>query len=221
MSEADAPIERRIRVLIVDDHELFRHGMGQLLAEQGFEIVGEASSGEAAVALATRYEPDVVVMDLSMPGIGGIEATRRITERAPRSRVLVLTIASDEETVNEAIVAGAAGYLLKDATPDEIAAGVRAAAIGEASVSPSVAAGLLERVRSGALRHEGRLVDRLTERQLQVLRLLGRGMSNDDIAGELHITRATVKNHVASILQKLELDNRTEAAVYAARSGLV
>src|SRR5919201_498574 len=189
MSEADAPIGRRIRVLIVDDHELFRHGMGQLLAEQGFEIVGEASSGEAAVALATRYEPDVVVMDLSMPGIGGIEATRRITERAPRSRVLVLTIASDEENVNEAILAGAAGYLLKDATPDEIAAGVRAAAIGEAPVSPRVAAGLLERIRSGApARHEGQLVDRLTERELEVLRLLGRGMSNDDIAGELHIT---------------------------------
>jgi DNA-binding NarL/FixJ family response regulator len=212
----------RIRVLLVDDHDLFRHGMRELLAGQGFEIVAEASSGEAAVALAARYEPDVVVMDLSMPGIGGIEATRRISERVPRSRVLVLTIASGEEKVNDAILAGAAGYLLKDATPDEIATGVRSAAAGEASVSPRVAAALLDQIRTGALeRPEGERLERLTERELEVVRLLGRGMSNAHIARELHITPATAKNHVASILEKLELDNRTEAAVYAARSGLV
>jgi DNA-binding NarL/FixJ family response regulator len=220
--KAGVVLNHPTRVLVVDDHDLFRHGLRELLQEQGFEIVGEASSGEAAVALAMRYEPDVVVMDLNMPGIGGVEATRQITERALSSRVLVLTIASGEDEVNDAIMAGAAGYLLKDAAPEEIATGVRAAAVGEASVSPRVAAGLLDRIRSGIQqRPAGQAFDRLTERELEVLRLLGSGMSNSDIAAELHITASTVKNHVASILEKLGLENRTEAAVYAARSGLI
>jgi DNA-binding NarL/FixJ family response regulator len=211
-----------IRVLLVDDHDLFRRGLRELLAEQGFDIVGEASSGEVAITLAARYEPDVVVMDLRMPGIGGVEATRQIRERVLSSRILVLTIASGEAEVNDAIVAGASGYLLKDAAPEEIAAGVRAAAAGEASVSPSVAAGLLDRIRHGSHgRPAGEALPALTERELEVLRLLGRGMSNADIAAELQITVATVKNHVASILAKLALDNRTEAAVYAARRGLI
>jgi two-component system, NarL family, response regulator LiaR len=211
----------RLRVLVADDHDLFRHGLRELLVEQGFDVVGEASSGEAALALAFRHTPDVVVMDLNMPGIGGVEATRQIAQRLPSTRVLVLTIASGEEDVNDAIVAGAAGYLVKDAGPDEIAAGVRAAAAGEALVSPRVAAQLLQRLRSGAAqRPPADAFERLSDRELEVLRLMCRGRSNNEIAAELHIASATVKNHVASILGKLGLENRTEAAVYAARAGL-
>jgi DNA-binding NarL/FixJ family response regulator len=209
------------RVLLVDDHALFRRGLRELLIEQGFEIVGEASNGEAGLALAARSRPDVVVMDLSMPGIGGVEATRLMMEQAPASRVLVLTITAGEDEVNDAILAGAAGYLLKDSSVEEIAAGVRAAAAGEALISPRVAAGLLDRIRSGS--QQPQVADglrELTDRERDVLRLLGRGKSNSEIAGELHITTATAKNHVASILEKLGFENRVEAAVYAARGGL-
>jgi NarL family two-component system response regulator LiaR len=208
--------------LVADDHELFRHGLRELLTQEGFDVVGDVSSGEAALTLALRHAPDVVVMDLKMPGIGGVEATRQIAQRVPSTKVLVLTIAAGEEEVNDAIVAGAAGYLVKDAGPDEIAAGVRAAAAGEALVSPRVAARLLERLRSSAAhRPPADAFERLTDRELEVLRLMCRGRSNSEIAAELHIAAATVKNHVASILGKLGLENRTEAAVYAARGGLV
>lgn len=210
-----------ITVVIVDDHDLFRLGLRDLLEAQGFDVVAEGSSGEAGVALAARYQPDVVVMDLNMPGIGGVEATLQIGERVESTRVLVLTIVAGEDEVNQAILAGAAGYLLKDAAPDEIAAGVRAAAAGHALVSPRIAALLLERVRAGTQEQaaaDG--LDRLTERELDVLRLLAAGKSNPDIAAALQISAATAKHHVASILEKLGLENRIEAAVYAARSGL-
>lgn len=210
-----------ITVVIVDDHDLFRLGLRDLLQAQGFDVVAEGSSGEAGVTLAARYQPDVVVMDLNMPGIGGVEATRQIGERVESTRVLVLTIVAGEDEVNQAILAGAAGYLLKDAAPDEIAAGVRAAATGHALVSPRIAALLLERVRAGMQEQaaaDG--LERLTERELDVLRLLAAGKSNPDIAVALQISVATAKHHVASILEKLGLENRIEAAVYAARSGL-
>ena len=222
MTDADDLSGARTRVLLIDDHSLFRHGLRELLTEQGFEVVGEASSGETGLAIAARSRPDVVVMDLSMPGIGGVEATRLMAERAPGSRVLVLTITADEERVKDAIRAGAAGYLLKDSSAEEIAAGVRAAAAGEALISPRVAAGLLERIRSGS--DEPRATDglaQLTERECDVLRLLGDGKSNSEIADELHITAATAKNHVASILDKLGVQNRVEAAVLAARAGVI
>jgi DNA-binding NarL/FixJ family response regulator len=209
-------------VLLVDDHDLFRYGLRELLVEQGFDVVGDAASGELAVSLALRHEPDVVVMDLSMPGIGGVEATRELAARVPGARVLVLTIASGDQDVNDAIVAGAVGYLLKDAAPEEIAVGIRAAAVGEALVSPRVAAGLLDGIRSrGDQRWPEDALKRLSRREVEVLRLLGSGRNNADIARELHITAATAKNHVASILGKLGLENRIEAAVYAARAGLL
>lgn len=212
----------RIRAVLADDHRLFRAGLRVLLEEHAIEVVAEAPDGEQAVELAIRHSPDVVVMDLSMPGIGGVEATRRISRAVPGSRVLVLTITAEDAEVHAAIVAGAAGYLLKDEDGDEIVAGVRAAAAGHAQISPRVAAGLLNRVRiAGAERSPGELLAKLTEREVEVLRLLGRGRSNADIAAALHITSATAKNHVASILAKLGLENRTEAAVYAARDGLL
>ena len=213
---------QRIRVVLADDHRLFRQGLRALLEEREIEVVAEAVNGEQAIELAARHAPEVVVMDLSMPGIGGVEATRRIAEAAPSSRVLVLTIAAGEDEVNAAILAGAAGYLLKDEEPEKIVAGVRAAAAGEALISPRIAAGMLERIRAARPEHratEG--LAALTERELEVLARLGKGRSNREIASELHVTAATVKNHVASILGKLGLENRTEAAVYAARAGLV
>jgi len=213
---------RAIRVLIVDDHDLFRQGLRALLTEQGFDVVGESATGEGALVLAGTYEPDVVMMDLSMPGMGGIEATRRLAERTPGSRVVVLTIAAGERDVEDAIAAGAAGYLLKDATPEEIAGGIRAAAAGHAPVSPRVTRGLIERVRDRAgARGIRQAASLLTERELEVLRLMSGGLSNREIADELHVTAATVKNHVASILAKLAVENRVQAAVYAARAGLV
>lgn len=220
--EAAGAASRAIRVLIVDDHDLFRQGLRALLTEQGFEVVGESATGEGALVLAATYEPDVVMMDLSMPGMGGIEATRRLTERTPGSRVVVLTIAAAERDVEDAVAAGAAGYLLKDANPEEIAAGIRAAAAGHTPLSPRVMRGFLERVRDRAeTRGIRETVAQLTERELEVLRLISGGLSNRDIADELHVTTATVKNHVASILAKLPVENRVQAAVYAARAGLV
>jgi DNA-binding NarL/FixJ family response regulator len=221
MIDADAT-EGPIRVLIVDDHDLFRQGLRALLTEQGFDVVGESATGEGALVLAATYEPEVVMMDLSMPGMGGIEATRRLAERTPGSRVVVLTIAAGERDVEDAIAAGAAGYLLKEATPEEIGAGIRAAAAGHAPVSPRVTHGLIERVRDRAgARGIRQAASQLTERELEVLRLMSGGLSNREIAEELHVTAATVKNHVASILAKLPVENRVQAAVYAARAGLV
>jgi DNA-binding NarL/FixJ family response regulator len=211
-----------IRVIVVDDHDLLRKGLRDLLTEHGLQVVGEAGDGDDAVRLVAHAAPDVVVMDLNMPRMSGLEATRRLAEVAPSTRVLVLTVAADDETVAEAIEAGASGYLLKDATGDEIAAGVRAAAAGEALISPRIAAHLLTRMRAtaasgGASAGPG---PGLTDRESEVLRLLAAGRDNADIAQELYISPRTVKNHISSILAKLHVDNRIQAAVYAVRKGL-
>jgi NarL family two-component system response regulator LiaR len=209
-----------IRVVLVDDHDLFRRGLRELLEEQGLRVVGEAADGEEAVRLAAHAAPDVVVMDLSLPRASGVEATHRLAAASPASNVLVLTISADEASVIEAIEAGACGYLLKDASAVEIAAGVRAAAAGESLLSPRIAGRLLDRVRGP--RAEGQPGQRaeLSERELEVLRLLAEGSDNDEIAEALVISPRTVKNHVSSILAKLHLENRIQAAVYAVRRGL-
>jgi DNA-binding NarL/FixJ family response regulator len=211
-----------IRVIVVDDHDLLRKGLRDLLTEHGLRVVGEAGDGADAVRLVAHAAPDVVIMDLNMPRMSGIEATRRLAEVAPTSRVLVLTVSADDETVAEAIAAGASGYLLKDASGDEIAAGVRAAAGGEALISPLIAARLLERLRPapGAGGPAGTGAE-LTDREVEVLRLLAAGRDNAEIAQELFISPRTVKNHISSILAKLHVDNRIQAAVYAVRKGLV
>jgi DNA-binding NarL/FixJ family response regulator len=215
-----------IQVVVVDDHNFFRQGLRDLLGEQDLEVVGEAASGEAALKLVEATAPDVVVMDLNMPGMGGVEATRRLTAAAPHTRVLVLTIAADGGQVIEALMAGACGYLLKDASVEEIVSGVRAAAAGESLISPPIASQLLTRLRADqreptedAVPAEGRAD--LSDREIEVLRLLAAGKDNAEIAGELFISPKTVKNHISSILAKLQIENRIQAAVYAVRSGIV
>lgn len=211
-----------IRALVVDDHDLFRRGLRELLEEQGIRVIGEAATGVDAVALATRAQPDVVVMDLNLPQGSGIEATRELVASNPQARILVLTVASDERTVLDALIAGACGYMLKDATIEEIAAGVRAAARGQSFVSPRVAHHVLGRLRGHAGTDPGRTPDdtRLSERELEILRLIADGFDNDQIAETLFLSPRTVKNHVSSILAKLEMDNRVQAAVYAVRRGI-
>ena len=212
-----------IRVIVVDDHDLLRKGVRDLLTEHGLQVVGEAADGDDAVRLVAHAAPDVVVMDLNMPRMSGIEATRRLARVSPTSRVLVLTVSADDETVADAIEAGASGYLLKDASGDEIASGVRAAAAGEALISPRIAARLLERMRpaEGSQGPGSGTGAELTDREAEVLRLLAAGRDNAGIAQELYISPRTVKNHISSILAKLHVDNRIQAAVYAVRKGIV
>jgi DNA-binding NarL/FixJ family response regulator len=223
MTTQPTETEDQISVVLVDDHDLFRGGLRDILQDEGLKVVGEAESGERAVEIVAELAPDVAVMDLNMPGIGGVEATRRIAADTPATRVLVLTITSDEETVMQAMVAGASGYLLKDASVDELTAGIRAAAAGESSISPPIAAQLLAHLRNGAMARPvpEDVSAALSARQIEVLRLLAEGKGNAEIARELFISPKTVKNHIASILAKLQMDNRIQAAVYAVKSGLV
>ncbi len=210
-------------VLLVDDHDLFRTGLRNLLEEQGLEIVGEAATGAAAVAQVRDLTPDVVVMDLNMPGMGGVEATRHIAQAAPLTRVVMLTISDQDSDVIDAILAGACGYLLKDASIHDLVAGIEAAARGEALISPHVAAKVLQRVRAASAQPEIEELIRteLSEREIEVLKLIANGKDNAVIAAELHISPKTVKNHISNILMKLQIDNRIQAAVYAVRSGIV
>jgi DNA-binding NarL/FixJ family response regulator len=210
------------RVLLVDDHEIYRAGLRGLLEEQGIDIVGEAASGEAALELVEQKHPNVVIMDLNMPGVGGIEATRQITTLAPLTRVIMLTVSSAAPDITDAVLAGACGYLLKSATTQEIVGGIAAAARGDALLSPSVAAKLLDRVRESPVRPNvpDPAQASLTEREIEVLRLLASGMDNAEIGRTLFISPSTVKNHISSILLKLQIANRIQAAVYAVRAGL-
>jgi DNA-binding NarL/FixJ family response regulator len=212
-----------VSVVLVDDHDLFRSGLRDILEAEGLRVVAQASDGRRGIELVAELAPDVAVMDLNMPEVSGIEATRAITARTPATRVLVLTISADDASVMEAMIAGASGYLLKDAAVEDLVAGIRAAANGEAAITPRIAAKLLTWLRES---HAARpLVDaapsKLSERELDVLRLLAKGMANAEIAEVLVISPKTVKNHIASILVKLQIENRIQAAVYAVKSGIV
>jgi DNA-binding NarL/FixJ family response regulator len=211
-----------VRVLLVDDHDLFRTGLRTLLEEQGVEVVAEAPNGDEAVRLVQEHAPDVVLMDLEMPGKGGIEATREIAASAPLTRVVVLTISDQDADVMDAVVAGACGYLLKDASIQELLRGISAARMGESLISPAIAAKVLQRLRASSPDREAAetLLARLSDRELQVLKLIANGKDNAEIAGELFISAKTVKNHISNILLKLSIENRIQAAVYAVRSGL-
>ena len=210
----------RIRVVVIDDHDLFRGGMIQLLREQGIETVGEARLAAPGIELVCELAPDVVLMDLNMPGMSGIEATQRLQAAAPLARVIVLTVAMDEQSVTEAMLAGATGYLLKDAPIAQTVEGIRAAARGEALVSPKVASHLIRRLRQPPELSPGSNGD-LTARGLEVLELIARGMDNPEIAQTLFLSQHTVKNHVSSILVKMQVENRIQAAVRAVRRGLL
>ena len=212
-----------VRVLVVDDHDLFRTGLKNLLQEQGVNVVGEAENGENAIRLTSDVAPDVVIMDLNMPGLGGVETTRRLSSLAPLTRVVVLTISVDDEDVMSAVMAGACGYLLKDSSIQDLVAGIRAAAAGESLISPQIAAKVLQRLRAQATNEDAAQTIRaeLSDRELEVLKLIANGKDNAQIARELYISPKTVKNHISNILMKLQIENRIQAAVYAVRSGIV
>jgi two-component system, NarL family, response regulator LiaR len=208
-----------IRVVIADDHAVVRQGLRTLIELQdGMEVVAEAADGEEAVEAVRRTSPDVALLDLVMPKLGGIEAIRRIREDEPRTRILVLTSFADDETVLPAIRAGAAGYLLKDVQPQDLVAAIRTVHGGEALLAPAVATMLVEQL---AAADEPRDRDELTPRERDVLAHLARGRPNKVIARDLGVSERTVKTHVSNILGKLGLTDRTQAAVYAVRHGLV
>jgi DNA-binding NarL/FixJ family response regulator len=225
-SESKRPLLRRstdaLRVLLVDDHDFFRGGLRRLLFEHGMRDIHDAASGEEGVKQVAELAPDVVIMDLNMPTMSGIEATARISEIAPNARVLVLTVTDDDDVVMDAIAAGADGYLLKSATPEQIIDGVKAASQGESLISPRIAARIVERMRHAGARDRRREIAHvLSEREVEVLRLVSEGQENAEIAQALFISPRTVKNHIANILQKLHMENRIQAAVFAARSGIL
>jgi len=214
-----------IRVLIADDHEVFRHGLEQALAgEPDIDIVGIATDGLGAAEQAVALTPDVVLMDVRMPVLTGVEATTRIRSERPDVKVMILSGSDDEQDLFAAVRAGASGYLLKEVSIEDLADAVRAVHRGEGLVAPSMVAKLLQEFTAVSRRvaeeeHGG--VPKLTEREREVLRLVARGMSNKEIAAELVIAENTVKNHVRNILEKLHLRSRTEAAMYAVREKLV
>ena len=211
------------RVVLVDDHVLFRNGLREILADDGVEVVGEAGDAPAGLELCQSTQPDVLVMDLRMPGMSGIEATAELRRRPHRPAVLMLTISGDDLSVIDAIRAGASGYVLKDAPAGHFARAVRAVADGQFVLSPEVARTVADRLGAAAdqYRHAERVRKSLSERELEVLRLLAAGKENSEIAAELYISAATVKNHVAAVLTKLDAQNRVEAAASAVRAGLV
>ncbi len=219
---ADKALEE-VRVLVVDDHDLFRTGLKTLLEEQGVNVVGEAPNGQTAIRLASELAPDVIIMDLNMPGLTGVETTRKLSSMAPLTRVVVLTISADDDDVMNAVMAGACGYLLKDSSIQELIGGIRAAASGESLISPQIAAKVLRRLRSQSSSVDAAETIRaeLSNREIEVLKLIANGKDNAQIARELFISPKTVKNHISNILMKLQIENRIQAAVYAVRSGIV
>jgi two-component system, NarL family, nitrate/nitrite response regulator NarL len=217
---------RAITVVLVDDEQLIRGALSQALSSGGLDVVGEAASGEDAVEMIIDLRPDVVLMDLRLPGISGVEAIERLGMLAPASRVLVLT-RSEQNRVVEAIVAGARGYILKSAAPEAIVGAVRATAAGESVLSWQIAGKLLERIRERDIpvtadSNDAAVAIRaaLTVRELEIFTRLASGESNQDIGRELSLSTNTVSNHIASILAKLHLDNRIQAAVQAVRAGI-
>jgi two-component system NarL family response regulator len=216
-----------IRTMIVDDHALFRRGLEMVLdTEPDIDLVGQASDGAEAVEKAAESLPDIVLMDIRMPRSSGIEACRAMKEAAPSAKIVILTISDEEEDLFEAIRAGASGYLLKDIPLDEVADTVRAVHGGQSLINPSMAGKLLTEFatlarRDGEERAQELPAPRLTEREMQVLKLVARGMNNRDIAKELFISENTVKNHVRNILEKLQIHSRMEAVMVAVRENLI
>ncbi len=213
-------MDDRITVMIVDDHALVRQGAADYLAAQeDIVVVAEATSGEEAVCQAAELVPNVVLMDLLMPGMDGVEATRRIKDISPRTQIIVLTSYHQDEHIFPALRAGAISYLLKDITAPELAAAIRQAARGEATLHPTVARRVIMQFWDEDAREHKRFTD-LTDREMEVLKLIAQGCANQDIAEQLVITVGTVKGHVSNILSKLQLADRTQAAVYAWQEGL-
>ena len=210
-----------ISVLLVDDHSMVREGVRAFLVTQpDIAVVGEAGSGEEAIKLAEQYVPDVILMDLIMPTMDGVEATRRVKQVSPRSQVVVLTSYHEDEHIFPALKAGALSYVLKDVSAQELASAVRKAAVGEAVLHPRVAARVIKELQ-GRREDAFNPFTQLSERELEVLKLIADGMSNAEMAAKLYLSEKTIKGHVSNILSKLHLVDRTQAAVYAWREGIV
>jgi len=209
-----------IRLMLADDHRMLREGLSRSMREQGFDIVGEAGDGAEAVALALAVRPDVILMDVTMPEIDGVEACRQVRAQLPDTKVVMLTMHADQGVLTSAIRAGATGYLVKDCSTEEIASAVRMAAGGETALSPQLAASMLNEVRRWDQPHkeEERVV---TKREEEVLQLIADGCSTPEVAEKLYISQKTVKNHLASIYQKLDARDRTQAVLQAVRMGIV
>jgi DNA-binding NarL/FixJ family response regulator len=223
---SDQTDDEVIRVLIADDQALFRRGLYVVLGtEENIEVVAEAEDGEQAIVKAEEMAPDVVLMDVRMPRVNGIEAASRIRETLPSTKILMLTVSDEEDDLYEAIKAGANGYLLKEISVEEVASAIRAVVQGQSLISPSMASKLLNEFnslsRQAADRREQLPAPVLTARELEVLKLVARGMSNRDVADQLYISENTVKNHVRNILEKLHLHSRMEAVMYAVRKRLL
>jgi DNA-binding NarL/FixJ family response regulator len=222
--ESSAPTAREpVRVLVVDDQELFRRGLTMLLAvEPGIEVIGEAGDGVEGTALAESAAPDVVLLDVRMPKRSGIEACLAIKESVPSAKIIMLTVSDEEADLYEAVKSGASGYLLKDSSIEEVAQAVRVVADGQSLISPSMAIKLIDEFKemSKPEKTSGPGL-RLTERELDVLRLVAQGHSNKEIAARLYISENTVKNHVRNMLEKLQLHSRMEAVMYAVRENLL
>lgn len=210
-----------ISVLLVDDHAMVRQGVRAfLLTQVDIAVVGEASSGEEAIKLAAQHIPDVILMDLIMPNMDGVEATRRVKQVSPRSQIVVLTSYHEDEHIFPALKAGALSYILKDVSAEELASAVRKAAAGEAVLHPRVAARVIKELQGRRAESLNPFTE-LSERELEVLKLIADGMSNAEMAAKLVLSEKTIKGHVSNILSKLHLVDRTQAAVYAWREGVV
>lgn len=210
-----------LRILIADDHPLFRDGLRALLAAaQDMELVGEATSGEEAVALAAELQPDLVLMDVQMPGLSGVEATRRIVQASPHIRVLVVTMFEDDRTVFAAMRAGALGYVLKGASSAEMLRSIQAVGGGEAIFSPRVAARMADYFAGMQPKAPTPVFPELSDREREILDLMAQGRSNSEIASRLVLSPKTVRNHVSNVLNKLQVADRTEAAIRAREAGL-
>jgi two-component system response regulator DegU len=210
-----------IRLMLVDDHKMLRQSLRRSLEDEGFYVVGEASDGGEAVRLVPAAKPEVILMDISMPDMDGIETTRRILQNAPEKRIVMLTMHADKDLIDAAIKAGAVGYLTKDCSIDEVAEAVRMANNGETALSPQLAKTMLSEVRKideSAAREEDRIV---TKREEEVLQLIADGCSTPEVAQKLYISQKTVKNHLASIYEKLNARDRTQAVLLAVRMGIV
>lgn len=208
-----------IKLLLADDHRMLREGLRRSMTELGFSVVGEARDGNDALNLALAVQPDVVLMDVTMPIMDGIEAARQIRSRLPNTKIVMLTMHADRDLLSEAIKAGASGYLVKDCSTDEIAMAIEAVASGETALSPGLAASILADTSRQA--RESQQPKVLTQREEEVLQLIADGCSTPEVAEQLYISQKTVKNHLASIYQKLEARDRTQAVIHAVRMGIV
>jgi two-component system, NarL family, response regulator DegU len=206
--------------MLADDHRMLREGLRRSMSDQGFDVIGEARDGDEAIRLAEELQPEVILMDVTMPEVDGVEATRQIRQQFPEIRIVMLTMHADQEVLAAAIRAGASGYLVKDCSTEEIASAVRMAASGETALSPQLAASMLDEVRKldQPSSEEERVI---TRREEEVLQLIANGCSTPEVAEKLFISQKTVKNHLASIYQKLDARDRTQAVLQAVRMGIV